>query len=265
VGEIVQFTVELTNSGPTTLTNVRVSQQFDPQFELDRATAGATRSDNRLTWMYPAIGPNQIARLHVTCRCTEATARACATVSVSADQEIEESSESCVEILVQPTAPPADADDGPTLGPIKTNGPESSAEPRPEEENGRPAGSGQLDLNVMAMGDPVRVGQDLTYIVEITNGRDAVDEQVKLAITLPEGMEFVRSLTVGLLQPIAVSPDKRNIEFTPIAALRAGETVTFRIVARAEEPGMGKFQARLQSRLSVSPVTAEEQTAVYTE
>jgi uncharacterized repeat protein (TIGR01451 family) len=267
VGDVVQFDIEIVNQGQAMLTNIRVVDQFDPQLEPELATAGATRNANQLIWRFGTMAPGQLARIQVRYRCATPAARACNTVTVTADQDVQRSDGACVEILPAAQAsPPAQAQPSREVTPIRPEGPDQTVPREPAGEPARdqssPTSAQALVLVVNDLGDPIRAGDQVTYIVEITNGRAVSDRNIVLTVVLPEGWSQLTTVPPPLIRH-TTGLDGRTVTFSPIAELRAGETVTFRIGATLHRAGQATIRAELKSLQSSQSITAQEQTTVF--
>jgi uncharacterized repeat protein (TIGR01451 family) len=285
VGQTVEFSMEVRNTGQVPLTQVRVVDQFDSALQPLHATTGAQRTGNQLVWYYPRIEPGQRAPLIVHYRCVDAAASACATVTVTAEQQVEGSDRACVEILPASSVPPAQEaptesplDSGPGLepepdaerGPRDADGvgPEANGALAPEEgdaEIGEPDGltrpNGGLKLTVSDLGDPVGVGEAAKYYIAIENAQRESAKEVVLRVILPAGnTRFAAAPPPGITQSAA--SDGRTVTFSPIAEIRAGETVNFVVDVTLNEPGQAVLRAEVTSQGTTSPVAVEEDTNV---
>ena len=271
VGDSVEFSIEIRNTGPVELTQVRVVDQFEPALEPLQATTGAQQKDNQMTWYYASIGPGQIAPLTVRYRCVSPSPRACATVTVTASQELQHSQDGCVEILSAVVPPAAEPEPKIDLAPPPQDEPET-AEPAEDgstqdagEVDGPPDGltlpDGDLILTVNDMGDPVRVGQPARYYVTIQNDRKANDKDIVLRVILPAGNDRFSATPPPGIQPTALS-DGRTVTFSPIAEMRVGETVNFVIDVTLTQPGQAVFRAEVTSQDTTVPIADEEDTTV---
>jgi len=115
-----------------------------------------------------------------------------------------------------------------------------------------------LLIEVIDTEDPLLVGDQTTYIIQITNQGTAADTNVTLDAVLPSNLEVVSAEgdTQGTISG-------RNVSFAPVSILQAKEIVEFRIQARATAEGDARFRAKMNSDLLKSPVPEEEATQVY--
>ncbi len=267
VGDVAQFDIDIVNQGPSMLTNIRVVDQFDPPLQPELATAGAARHENQLIWRFGTMAPGQSARIQVRYRCATAAPRACNTVTVTADQDVQLSDGACLEILAAAQAtPPAEPPSSRQVTPIRPETPPQTApsQPKGEPSQDQPSATSRdaLVMTVNELGDPIRAGDQVTYIVEITNDRTVSDRNIVLTVVLPEGTSQLTTVPPPLIRH-TTGLDGRTVTFSAISEMRAGETVTFRIGATLQRPGQATVRAELNSLRSSQSVTVQEETTVF--
>lgn len=120
--------------------------------------------------------------------------------------------------------------------------------------NGYPA----LLIEVIDTQDPVIVGEETTYIVQVANQGSGDDTNVELQVQIPEGLT-VLSISGDTGGKIA----KNSIKFDPYPVLKAKEIIQYRVLTKAVETGDLRFKASLNSDLLGVPVPEEESTQVY--
>lgn len=115
-----------------------------------------------------------------------------------------------------------------------------------------------LLIEVLDTNDPLVVGEETTYIIQIANQGTAADSNVKLDIQIPKGLSIISIAgdTKGTIS-------KNKISFEPYPTLRAKEIIQFRVTAKATEIGDLRFKAKMSSDLLKVPVPEEESTQVY--
>jgi uncharacterized repeat protein (TIGR01451 family) len=241
VGQSVQFSTQVTNTGNGPLTNVRLTDSYDPELEPRESTQGwdpAALAAGQLVWMIPQLQPGETARRDVLCLCTREADNATSRVTVTADENISEVAQATLMILPAATTPP---------------GADSPAPAAPT--------AGQLSLEVFELGDPIRIGESTDYEIRIRNGRSVADKNVVLKIQFPAGLRFE-----GLAGPVTqrnMSADRRTVEVSPIREVRPGETVpSFHVAATGIQVGEHKIRVMVTSELSPQGVVAEETTSV---
>jgi hypothetical protein len=80
---------------------------------------------------------------------------------------------------------------------------------------------------------------------------------------LPEGAQFETSINPPMIRARNATPDRRTVEFLPLAELRAGESATYRIVATSVRTGIGTFRAEVTSARAREPVIVTEDTTFF--
>ncbi|MFT7678982.1 MAG: putative repeat protein (TIGR01451 family) [Planctomycetota bacterium] len=112
-----------------------------------------------------------------------------------------------------------------------------------------------LRLAVRDQSDPVLVGETLTYDVHVTNEGSAPGQDIRVVVTLDEGMTLVnpQGPTAGVL-------DGQVITFEPLESLAAGATATWQIAVRSSQEGDQRLGASMTSARLTRPVPATEAT-----
>lgn len=77
LGESAVFTFEITVTGPSALTNLRLRCSLDEAWEPLRASAGYLLEGDVLTWTLASVAPNQPVRRQVELRALKVSERAC--------------------------------------------------------------------------------------------------------------------------------------------------------------------------------------------
>ena len=115
-----------------------------------------------------------------------------------------------------------------------------------------------LLIEVLDTQDPLIIGEETTYIIQIANQGTADDTNVKLEVQIPEGLSVMSAAgdTKGKIS-------RNNIKFAPYPVLRAKEIIQYRVVAKAIDTGDLRFKAKMTSDLLKRPVPEEEATQVY--
>jgi hypothetical protein len=118
---------------------------------------------------------------------------------------------------------------------------------------------GGLSVSIRDQRDPIAVGAQGSYNIQVTNTAGAVDQNLALIVTLPDELAAVETGTTG---PTAFSIEGQQIVFDPVAEIPAGESVTFRVQVRAEVAGTVTVRADAVSAAVPQPQLAEETTTV---
>lgn len=130
----------------------------------------------------------------------------------------------------------------------------SGSEEACTEWRGYPA----LLIEVIDTEDPLLVGEQTTYVIQITNQGTAPDTNIALDVELPEQMKVVSA--AGDSQGTISG---KKVSFAAYPVLDAKEIIEFRVVAEAVSEGDARFKAQMESELLKTPVPEEEATQVY--
>lgn len=116
-----------------------------------------------------------------------------------------------------------------------------------------------LQVTVVDKVDPVRVGEQTVYEINVLNEGNGEDTNLQLRGELPEGVSFV-----GAEGPTQVSADGRTLTFAPLQRLGGGENATWYVTVRADQAaGATQFRLQVQSQNVTEPVRADEPTRLY--
>lgn len=115
-----------------------------------------------------------------------------------------------------------------------------------------------LLLEVIDTEDPLLVGEQTTYVIQITNQGTARDTNILLDVALPSNLRVVNATgaTRGNVSP-------NRVQFDAYPVLNPKEIIEFRVVAEAIAEGDARFRARMNSDMLRTPVPEEEATQVY--
>jgi uncharacterized repeat protein (TIGR01451 family) len=229
VGDAVQFTIDVKNTGTATLQNVQVADRCDPTLVPANATVGLKVVGRSLVWNIDSLRAGQVARFVLECKCQAASAKAYSRVTVALPDGGQAASEASVEIL-QPEKPPALP---PTL-------------PTPT----KPTGEG-LSLSAAGLANPVRPGGQLTYEIRLTNKENVTYHQVVVTARVPDGLMPIVLGTVG------ATIDGQVIRFEPIAELPSGKTQTYRVPVLAKQPGTYRLHVEMATPDLPKPMSVD--------
>lgn len=158
VGGTAEFAIEITNTGPTAVNELRVTDAYDESLEPIRATEGYGFEEDALVWRIAAMQPGETVRLQIHCRCQAPVARACNRVAVTTREGVGAQDEACLSIVETP--------------------------PR-------------LSVSVGGSANPVELGRVFHYNVVVRNAGTDVAENIALVATAPPGITLLEQGTVG--------------------------------------------------------------------
>lgn len=108
--------------------------------------------------------------------------------------------------------------------------------------------------------DPVRVGDQTTYTIEVTNQGTAAGTGIKLVCTLEDPMDFVSAK--GDTKETFDAKTK-TVTFAPIGSLAPKQKATFKITVKANKTGDVRFKAAVTSDQLGRPVEQTEATVFF--
>lgn len=113
-------------------------------------------------------------------------------------------------------------------------------------------------VEVVDQTDPIQVGEEVTYLITVTNQGTTEGTQLRLTCALPPAQEFVSTsgVTPGNAQG-------RTIRFEPLALLPAKESVQWQVTIRALQRADARFRTELISDQFDRPIIEMESTHQY--
>jgi hypothetical protein len=227
VGDQPVFTVEVTNKDTTiTARNITVDITFEQGLHAFKATQGYAQVTGGVRYVIDSLAPQSQRLFQVQCDCVAAAARACGQVAMNDASGLAQSQQFCVQVL-------------PKAGP--------------------PAGQSNLSLTVRASGNPVKVNNEMAYIITITNGGTNPERQVRLTATIPGSLQLLAAPS----GPTDVeNSDAPKIRLKPILELRAGESQSYTFRFRAARAGPAQITAEVTSQSQLQPLTKSEAVSI---
>lgn len=119
----------------------------------------------------------------------------------------------------------------------------------------------KLRASIFESRDPLSIGRTGNYEVRLVNEGTTADTNVEVTVTLPPVLTFVQTGSAG---PNNAAPRVagNQVRFSPIAEMRAGETLSFRVAARGVQAGPARITAEITSSGLARPIVVEEETQV---
>jgi len=223
-GDEPLFTIRVTNNGVTDLHDVTVLNQFDPGLTaLQLAPSGHDRVGEDIRWTPLAtLAAGATKTFKVKYRCVAPGNSVCAYVTVTCRELLRADDQACMSIRAAAT---------------------------------------KITAKLFDSRDPLAVGKSGTYEVRVTNEGPTADTNVTVAVVLPPELTAVPAGTAG---PGGVGAEIEGniVRFQPLAELRPGEPVSFRVAARGVTPGDARVTAQVTSTGLAQPVAAEADTRI---
>jgi uncharacterized repeat protein (TIGR01451 family) len=223
VGAEVPFEIRVRNSGSIAANNVVVHDPFPPQLVPQRASHNGMIQANTVTWNLGTLLPGQEQALSVTVTAAQVGTNVRNFATVRAEG-------------IERQSPPVSLD-------IR--------------------GVAALLTELIDRMDPVAVGSETTYTIQITNTGSDIASGVRLECVLPPQVEFVDAEadpSISVTRP----DEKRTIRFGSFDSMEPRKRLIYQVQVRAVRPGDARFQVRVYSReLGEQPVVDEESTRIY--
>jgi uncharacterized repeat protein (TIGR01451 family) len=261
VGQMAEFSIEVTNTGQTPLTRLKIVDHFDGALNPKNATDGFTAEGDDLVWEIASLPPGKTLRppIRVQCMCLKPAARACNQAIVTTAEGARDTSEACLEIVAAAAGGAA-----PEQGAAPDKGAASKSDAPARQSAARPQGAPPpgLSMQVVDLGEPVIVGKDTLIDVRVTNNSPSPDRQLALVVRLsPEATP----LNVGTSGPAPSTIEGQTVRFAPVAEIRPHETLKYQIRVRANNPGEARAQARLTSAAAIAAIVADGTAKIVAE
>jgi uncharacterized repeat protein (TIGR01451 family) len=232
VGQRVEFTLEVTNIGPKTLSNVQVTDQSDSNLRPELATEGHRVEGKNLVWTLRELAPGSKEQFRVQSRCERAAARACNRVLVTTPDGAHAGDEAYLEIR--------EATGGVTP----------------------PSAPGGLTVSVDELQNPVVAGKPVTYIVRVANTGAAAESQVVVTVVAPPGVAVNRLQTSGPNAATKYELEGQKVLFRAVPEIAPGQSLTYRVQVLTGQPGEVQLHAEAVSREHPQAATGEKTTKV---
>jgi uncharacterized repeat protein (TIGR01451 family) len=119
------------------------------------------------------------------------------------------------------------------------------------------ASTATISLSVTDRGDPVRVGDEYSYVLAIQNAGDRPDSDVALSVMLPDGVTFINATGPAEYRLVG-----KEVQFNPVRELRTIDSLTYQLRVRADRPGTVRLGAKAASRATPQGIVTEETTLI---
>jgi len=252
VGEIAEYIFDVTNTSQTTLHNIRLTDHYPASHDPKVATPNYRHETGNMFWLSTDLEPGKTVRYQINYLCLKADATAVHQVTVTTKETGAVEKQLEMKILL--------ADAVPTPEPPKQDPPDNPPE---TSDPPLPAVEGNLVITVADQGDPIKVGQETTYLIIVKNDRAVSDKNMTLTIKIPEGL-LLKKFTGSTRH--RTSEDFRTIQINPVKEIRAGETLPpFRLQVVAQRAGKFQLLVQANSLRTAKAVEATEETTVLVE
>jgi uncharacterized repeat protein (TIGR01451 family) len=114
-------------------------------------------------------------------------------------------------------------------------------------------------LKVLDRHDPITIGKELTYDIEVVNTGTRAETNIILLVDVPPEMTPVRLQTTG---PATYTIEGQLVRFSPVPQLDMGRTLTYRVRVLAKKDGVAFLRAQVTSQGLDQPIMGEQKTTV---
>ena len=246
------LTIQVTNTGDRLAQDLRVAVDFPVTLDPQQATDGFVLPQNRnlMHWDIPGtLLPGQTIKRQVVFTALQSGSLQVEAIVTQAAQELTRR-----QVLLNVQAPNLEESRNPRRTiPTPASGPEFPS-PAPGGTANRNT-SGKLSLSLRSNAGAMRVGQQSTFFLEITNGRNTAEDEVVLEVAIPDGMSF--SDFTRPRSELTFAADGRSFKLAAIRTLRSKEQPSpYRLTLTAEKAGQFELVANVSSRQTRTPDTA---------
>lgn len=113
-------------------------------------------------------------------------------------------------------------------------------------------------LEVVDIEDPIEVGENVTYMVTVTNQGSAEGTNIRIECTLENSMQYVSSAGATMATPV-----ENKVVFDALPTLKPKARASWKVVVRAVQPGDVRFMVKMTSDQINRHVVETEATNFY--
>ena len=113
-------------------------------------------------------------------------------------------------------------------------------------------------LEVVDIEDPIEMGENVTYMVTVTNQGSADGTNIRIECTLENSMQYVSSAGATM-----ATPTENKIVFDALPSLKPKTRASWKVVVRAVQPGDVRFMVKMTSDQISRHVVETEATNFY--
>jgi uncharacterized repeat protein (TIGR01451 family) len=113
-------------------------------------------------------------------------------------------------------------------------------------------------LDAVDLEDPVEVGHEVTYVINLTNQGSETLTNIRMVCTLPDSQEYVSGTGVT-----AVQAQDRTVTMESLPNLAPKALVTWRVVVKALKADDARFKLTVSTDQFERPIPEEESTRQY--
>ena len=258
VGDEILVRMAVDNLGNVPLENVTVINQFsDSMLPLRRSATPMRWIGDDLAFDIGRMEPNTRSVIEIVFRgqAVDGNAESKATVVTPIGQ----SDTTSVSIRIEPAdavldggaGQPGGNSGGVDEGPIGVPGGQGGGTPTPA--------AGQLTVDVRALDNSIRVGENTRFQVTVRNNGTTPIENVDIVLLVPTGTILQDAgSTQSDLRVLQQSPDGTRVVLETRRVMRGGEVISFPVTVRAVNIGQSTFAANVTSAGSPLPIEGKD-------
>jgi uncharacterized repeat protein (TIGR01451 family) len=257
VGKRGLVQVDIVNNGTAPITNLQLMVEHAAALQPTQASAGAEVEDNAVVWRIDRLEPGEQNRTsrQIEYEGVQANSRATVQATIVSDQTAEQAKEATIRVVTPAITPPAGTKRPPAGSKA---GPMGAASPPAANVN-------NLKISAADNPDPVKVGGEVTYLIDVTNAGTRADSEVVFTFALPPGFTY-KSLSepTGRLQLQSLGAfGSGRYELTSIVSLPAGQKFgPITLKATATRAGKASLKVNVKSTLNPRGLETTAETTV---
>lgn len=227
VGAPVDFEILVRNAGSTLATSVIVRDQSPAQLVPQQLSEGGVLQGQMASWNLGSLQPGEARTLRIRALASGMGDNVCNVATLSADGLAPLQAPACLQI------------------------------------RGIPA----LLTELIDRFDPVPVGSETTYTIQITNQGSVPANEIALTCKVPEGIEYVDAECFADRpgSPTSARYDSatRTLVFPTFPSMEPRKRLLYQVQVRGTRPGDVRFEARVSARELKEPVVMQQSTQIY--
>ncbi len=217
VGRPVEWNITVTNTGSAPIKNVLLRDPLPQQLIFDKATGNGIFKDGEVVWDLGNLAANESRTVQLTTRCGDQPAFVNHAVMATSGSGLKVEDQAGLEI------------------------------------RGVPA----LRIEAFDEGDPVEVGKQMKYQIEVTNTGSETINNVEIRAIIPQEMR-----PVGAKGPSQSNIKGQTILFDKVGSLDAGKTLRYTVEVEALQVGDVRFEMQLRAKSLRQAVIETESTTI---
>jgi uncharacterized repeat protein (TIGR01451 family) len=214
------YELSIRNTGSVALPAGKLREKLPPEFGFRSATADG-KFDGRtseISWDVPSLKPGETRAFRYTAVGNKLTTQAVLSAEFTAEPGVNLKVENNIDVL----------------------------------------GAIALRVRVSSSADPVTVGNQVTYRIQVNNQGTLPADDIQITADLKKLRPMdARGAATGTI-------DGQRVTFPAINALQPNQTATFLVTAQALDAGDARFHVEMRTPTATNPIVTEEATQIMT-